>query len=132
MALDKAKLNQQLHKAYADGWNTFIAVLTNNAKSANPAQYPQPIAIEQAATTFANQIADAIDAYIKSAEIIVPAGIDVAVTANSVAASGTAASTVAPAAGAAATLTASDVATQINNATYKGKSTANSPKATIS
>jgi hypothetical protein len=138
MALDKPTFNQQIRKAYEDGWKTFIAVLDNNATSANPVEKPQPVAISQAATVFANQIADAIDAYIKSADIIVPAGIDVSVNASSVVSGGDAAPAAAegsatpPAAGAAATLTPVEVADQINAATYTGKSTANSPKATIS
>jgi hypothetical protein len=138
MALDKSILNQKLRSAYTDAWNTFIAVLTNNATSTNPVEKPQPIAIQQASITFANQIADAIDDYIKSAEIIIPAGIDVAVTATSVVSGDGASSDTPPAAGSAstttstATLTASEVADQINEASYIGKSTANSPKATIS
>jgi hypothetical protein len=139
MALDKPVLNQQLNAAYTQAWNTFIAVLENNATSANPVEKPQPVAISQAAAVFANRVADAIDDYIKSAEIVIPQGIKVEVNANSTApesspsptppASGAAAS---GAAASAAILTASDIASQINSAEYSGTSTEDSPKAKIS
>jgi hypothetical protein len=137
MALDKPTFNQQIQKAYADGWKTFIAVLDNNAASENPVEKPQPVAIEQAATVFANQVADAIDAYIKSADIVIPQGIKVGVNANSVAAEGPSAptpatDTTATATPAAAVLTASDIASQINSTEYTGESTEDSPKAKIS
>jgi hypothetical protein len=80
MALDKPTFNQQIRKAYSDGWKTFIAVLDNNAASNNPVAKPQPVAIEQASDVFANQVADAIDSYIKSATVTVNAGIDVIAT----------------------------------------------------
>lgn len=80
MALDKPTFNQQIHKAYSDGWKKFIAVLDANAASNNPVAKPQPNAIEQASDVFANQVADAIDAYIKSATVTVNAGIDVIAT----------------------------------------------------
>ena len=139
MALDKPPFNQQIQKAYADGWKTFIAVLDNNAASANPVEKPQPVAIEQAATVFANQVADAIDAYIKSADIVIPEGIKVGVNANSVAAEGPAtpppatdASSTSSTPAAAGVLTAADVASQINTTEYTGTSTEDSPKAKIS
>ena len=139
MALDKTLLNQQLNAAYTGAWNTFIAVLENNANSANPSQKPQPVAISQAATIFANQVADAIDAYIKSAEIVIPQGIKVGVNANSVAAEGPAtpppatdASSTSSTPAAAGVLTAADVASQINTTEYTGTSTEDSPKAKIS
>lgn len=138
MALDKTLLNQQLNAAYTEAWNRFIAVLDNNATSANPVEKPQPAAISQAATVFANQVADAIDAYIKSAEIVIPQGIKVEVNANSAAPESSPAPTP-PASGAAsgaatssAILTASDVSSQINSAEYSGTSTEDSPKAKIS
>ena len=141
MALDKDALNQQLNKAYSDGWKTFIAVLDNNSNSANPVEKPQPVAIQQAATTFANQVADAIDAYIKSAEIVIPQVIKVEVTANSTAAASApstsppaadASSSTAAASTSAAILTATDVSSQINSTEYTGTSTEDSPKAKIS
>ena len=139
MALDKDALNQQLNKAYSDGWNTFIAVLENNAASSNPAEKPQPVAIQQAATTFANQVADAIDAYIKSADIVIPQGIKVGVNANSTAAVGpatppttTAASSTSATPAAAGVLTSADIASQINATEYTGTSVEDSPKAKIS
>lgn len=136
MALDKNLLNQQLNAAYTGAWNTFIAVLNNNATSANPVEKPQPVAIQQAATIFANQVSDAIDAYIKSAEIVIPQGIKVEVNANSTA-SASAPSTSTPAAGAASTtsaaiITPADISSQINSAEYSGTSIEDSPKAKIS
>ncbi len=137
MALDKTLLNQQLNAAYTGAWNTFIGVLENNANSANPSQKPQPVAISQAATVFANQVADAIDAYIKSAEIVIPQGIKVEVNANSTAPA-SAPATSPPATGSAtgsasaAVITPADISSQINSAEYSGTSTEDSPKAKIS
>jgi hypothetical protein len=139
MALDKTLLNQQLNTAYTAAWNTFIAVLENNANSANPSEKPQPVAISQAATIFANQVSDAIDSYIKSAEIVIPQGIKVEVNANSTAPESSPSPTppasdaaTSGAAASAAILTATDVASQINTAEYTGTSTEDSPKAKIS
>jgi len=93
MPLDKPTFNQQIHKAYADGWKKFISVLDANAASQNPVAKPQPVAIEQAADVFANQVADAIDAYIKSATVTVNAGIDVIATVSATGGTGAGTST---------------------------------------
>ena len=122
MPLDKTKLNTELNKAYVDSWNTFIGYLIDNSNSKNPSTNPRPAAIDAAAKIFADQVANSIDMYIKSAEIVVPPGTDVTVKATTTGTSDIKGTGITPA----------DVASTITSATYAGKSISDSPKAKIS